>query len=151
MNAFPDTEYAWAAGFIEADGAFTLRAGYRTKKGHEREIFYVQPVVTITQFNPEPLYRLQALAGGGNICKIASTQGGKKKYHNLQITGRKRLAFFLEQILPYLGHKRQQALLLSMAINQQMAHGESGYSPEEVAWFLAVKDLVQELNKYDPD
>lgn len=51
-------ELYWAAGFLEGEGAFTLRDRHAESKGTAALI------AKASQVNPEPLYRIKAMFGG---------------------------------------------------------------------------------------
>ena len=94
-----DTEYAWAAGFIEADGCIHLSQGQQTKVE-----------VIIVQKDLRPLLRLQAIFDDHSTIGVVKRRAGTAVYHRL-VFGCRRARTVLSLVLPYLEHKRDMALL----------------------------------------
>ena len=108
-----ELDYAWAAGFLDGDGSFSLRVYKR--KGR----YMVQPVVQASQQCPEPLERLYKIADGGSIYDKERSSVGRQMW-KIQIVGIHRLTTFLEGIVPYLIVKQRQCDLLLQALHKQI-------------------------------
>jgi hypothetical protein len=94
-----DTEYAWAAGFIEADGCI-----------HLSRIGQMKVEVIVVQKDIRPLLRLQAIFEDTSTIGLVKRRAGTAQYYRL-VFGCRRAKSVLTRILPYLGHKRAIALL----------------------------------------
>lgn len=87
-----DTDYAWAAGFIDGDGYFT------TKSNGKR--CYV--ILAVGQSELEPLERLQALMGG-NITKLSLNRNKlARKQHWRWTLASRGLDAHIDRLWPYL-------------------------------------------------
>ena len=133
-------DYAWAAGFIDGDGSFSLRAYKRYKRN------MIEPVVQATQICPEPIERLYKIADGGYINDTSVTSLGKQIWR-IQITGSDRLVTFLEGIYPHLVSKQKQCgLLLQVISKQRKRGGGKRYTEDEWSWFFEQKRKIEEWN-----
>lgn len=142
-----EIDYAWAAGFIDGDGSFSLRV-YKYEYRH-----MIQPIIQLTQISLEPLEKIYKLAGGGTFSSETNKKSGKE-INRLAITGRDRVLTFLLRIQPYLINKQQPCNLLIEACKKQKSKSECGrkincmsvYSSEEWIWFFEQKRQIEELN-----
>lgn len=99
-----DTDCAWAAGFIDADGCISIS---KTKR---RGVEYDAVAVVVVQKDPMPLLRLQEIFGDQeNITTVRHSSTGRT-YFKLAIHG-KRAEFVLSCVLPYLTLKRAKAVV----------------------------------------
>lgn len=137
-----DTDFAWAAGFIDGEGSFSIRV-YRNGKKK-----MIQPVVQVTQFHPEPLQKLAGLCGLATWEGYLGTNGRSKRlYWKIQILGRQKLLDFLSAIRPYIILKRPQCELLMQVVLRQKPRGHHHYSDDEWKWFQAAKVEVEQMNR----
>lgn len=110
-----DLDVAWAAGFVDGEGAVMLvyaRPGKRNRRGYE-EITpgRVTVHVRVTQVDIDPLYKLQDLFGGqvkavNMDCKARVKN--KQPIHEWNIFGGKAIEV-LRQLSPYLMVKKAHA------------------------------------------
>lgn len=151
------TDYAWAAGFIEGEGSFSLRVYNRkfskyVKKQNGIKTYIrkmVQPVIQASQNNPAPLKKLRNLtqfpifkfSKGGN-------GHGNNIYYRIQIVGLNRLIPFLIGIRPYLSQKTEQCDLLLEVCKRQGKRGTNKYTMEQWNWFEDRKKEIEKLNAY---
>lgn len=102
-----DTDYAWAAGFLDADGTITLKRYVR----HGRVVY--QPYITCAQADNanhlEAVARLQELFGG-SISKLAE-KPPRTAVHQWVIVSQATIEC-LKKIRPFLRIKHTQADLL---------------------------------------
>lgn len=99
------TRYAWAAGFLDGDGCFSL-AGY----GKNQEIYgSTSRAVTISAGNNNlaPLEELQSLFGG-ELIKSRPTQKGTEHWRWC-LNGAVSVREAIIQLLPYLIDKKEAA------------------------------------------
>ena len=135
-----ELDYAWAAGFLDGDGSFSLRV-YRKPYRH-----MIQPIVQSSQRCPEPMERLIKIANGGTFNDTTKTPLGKQVWR-VQITGKERLLVFLKGIQPYLIVKQKQCDLLLDCLSRQKDKGGSGYDENEWSWFFEQKGKIEAWNK----
>ena len=125
----PETEYAWAAGWLEADGCFCL---YLRK---DRE-FGARPSINSGQaYTKKPLQRL--LSTANSKAKIYP-DNHHPNYHQVHITGYTNVKPFLEKLLPYLDHKKERARYILMACELMCTRKTACYSDY-------VKDTIRDL------
>jgi hypothetical protein len=88
-----ELDYAWAAGFIEADGCIhvEMRKNFRAH-------------VIVVQKDPRPINRLQRIFDDDSKIGIVNRRKGSAKYYRWSVTGQKAINV-LSKILPYLDHK----------------------------------------------
>jgi hypothetical protein len=101
MN-FDATDYAWAAGFMDGEGCFTLSNPARTARDETVRTV----IVSATQVRPDPLMKLSAMFSAGTL-RPTRTALGRKSW---EWRGRAELArTMIPLILPYLVLKRREA------------------------------------------
>jgi len=134
-----DTDYAWAAGFIEADGCIHLSQSGNTKAE-----------VIVVQKDRRPIDRLQAIfEDHGKVGKV-TRRNRTAVYYRITFSGQ-RAANVLRLILPYLEHKREIALLAIQLYGQIRAWVDTGIRKvpqEELAKRL---DLVRQARTLSGD
>lgn len=90
------SDIAWLAGFLEGEGAFVL-----TSK--------VQPMITVSQKDREPLDKLVSMVGGK--VKKKCSQGYKKGWiYNVEIASR-RAAGIMMTIFSFMSKRRQVKIM----------------------------------------
>ena len=105
-----DTEYAWAAGFIDGEGTITIK---RYKSQYTVKKIHYQPYVSASQANHVGHYkaikRMQKLFGG-SLC-IYKAKPPKLEYLSWSVVSRDAVAC-LKKIRPYLQIKNRHADIL---------------------------------------
>ncbi len=135
LNMIPsETDAAWAAGFIEADGSFSIILP------RERG---VRPVIQVTQKVRSPLDRLQKILGHGHWHQ------DKKGFWKFQIIGKNRIKHAGLLLLPYLQTKYEQCELMIECAHRQGSRGITGYTEEQWAWFRGARERMKALNSGD--
>ena len=124
-----DTDYAWAAGFIEADGCSHL-----TVTGNCRAS------VIVVQRDKSALERVQRIFDTDYAIHVVTR--GPRQYWRWTASGAKAEAVLLK-ILPYLEYKRSQAeRALALLARRRLFPGKRGHgvklSPDELAARLAI-------------
>ena len=97
-----ETRYAWAAGFLDGEGCFSLTKTPRS--------FTV--VLIVCQCRPEPLDELSALFGGAVYLNSRTTAAGTPIYQWRCPGGAQGIVETIEKVLPYLILKRREAELI---------------------------------------
>lgn len=100
MTRATETEFAWAAGFIEADGCIHL-SHYDSKSATRVDVIVVQK-------DRRPIDRLQRIFDDHSTVGVVTRRGRAATYYRVVFSG-ERAAKVLTAILPYLDHKREQA------------------------------------------
>lgn len=109
-----ETDYAWAAGFVDGDGCISLylHSGVRHK--------YANVAVIVVQKDISPLEHFKVVFGVDN--KIGVTRRGKHTYFRLSINGQSAKPV-LEKMLPYLVLKKTVAeTALALLASKDEAH-----------------------------
>lgn len=108
------SEIAWAAGFIDGEGCFSL--AYRNVKGRNPHFR-----LSVTQSDRRPLDKLAAIAGHGNVhgpYKYASRSLSKKSTYTWTLTGPWALSFY-KSLKPYLCEpKKEQVARVLLEIQE---------------------------------
>jgi hypothetical protein len=104
-------QLAWAAGFIDGDGFITIQNRNQTVKDKVYKGHYLR--IGACQANKLPLEELQRLFGGKIIIKNSgpNKEGYNRKTQFLWCLSTAQAAEVIEQLLPYLIHKKEVALL----------------------------------------
>jgi hypothetical protein len=98
-----ESEIAWAAGVYEGEGTCFAKVGKRTQKG--RTYKSVTDYLSVTQKDPEILYRMRDLFGGS----IYEYQNHMGSVHRWTIHGQ-RTRNFVQLIYPWLSERRKQQI-----------------------------------------
>jgi hypothetical protein len=127
-----DCEVAWAAGFLDGEGCFSILPG----EG------YLYCTITAGQTNKDPLRMLFALFGGGvtTIKRVA----GHKQVYIWRVTGRT-AADAARRLLPYLIVKHEQADIL-IEFGKTISNGSRLTSVAQNKR-LELKTRITELNQ----
>ena len=149
-----ECDYAWAAGFVEADGSFSLNVVSRKSK-HGTEQLAIMPNVQASQVNPAPLIKLIQIAYHKDSKKsklfFETKSNGVIAIH-ANIVGRARLEEFLLRITPHISGKQKQVALLLEALKIQKPKGGNGkstrrYTAAEFTRFREISTEIKTLNK----
>ena len=134
---------AWAAGFIDGDGFITIQNRNQTIKGKEYKGHYVR--LGCCQASQVPLKELQDPFGGSIKSKNSgpNKEGYNRKPQWMWCLSTQQACDAIEQLLPYLVHKKQVALL---ALEFQTTM--SNFKVTEEVWNKRVelKNQVQDIN-----
>lgn len=150
MLSYKDLNYAYLAGFIDADGSI----GIVTIKSNNKIRYRIK--LSAHNCKKEPIDFLYTIFGGG---KIRLKKTGKAKLHDnwrpcyeWMITSNK-AAQAIKELLPFLKVKREQAeLCLKLdEINKQHSSCKRRWNPELSSkidkQFAEFKSKINELNK----
>ena len=96
--AVPETEYAWAAGFLDGEGHFECRIR-ETKPGHTIR----QIRVTAPQCHPEVLERLQSIFGGTVYKRKPPINPNHSQRWDWKVSGYEGTKAIVDKLRPYLG------------------------------------------------
>ena len=137
-------QLAWAAGFIDGDGFITIQCRNTTIKGKSYRGHYVR--LGCCQASEVPLKELQRIFGG--TIRIKNSGPNRENYNRktqyIWNLSTQEAANAIEQLLPYLVHKKEVALL---ALEFQSTMGTYYKVPDDVLLRrLLLKDKVQTLN-----
>ena len=136
---------AWAAGFIDGDGFITIQTSHRKINGISYKGFYLR--VGACQANEAPLKELQNLFGGK--INIKNSGPNKEKYNRktqwVWTLSSKQAESALQQMLPYLLHKREVALL-ALDFQSKMTNSTRKISEEMLAYRLSIKEKIGNIN-----
>lgn len=117
-------QLAWAAGFIDADGCFSL-----LKNGPQVHETSKRPALSVGQKSRVPLERLVVLLGGSITKNRLSVDG--TQIWQWKITRAANLVVTIDKLLPYLVLKQKQARVLR-AFADQMIHRGRPLSPDVI-------------------
>lgn len=101
---FNETDYAWAAGFLDGEGTF----GLYTNKGKSLHPSTRRAIVCASQSDEIPILRLEELFGGLTRKVNTLTQFGTQLYR-WEVTSGPTVVYAIKCILPYLILKRKEA------------------------------------------
>lgn len=97
-----ETDYAWAAGFVDGDGCVSLYA--KQTRGR----MYQSVALILVQKDQGPLEHFKRIFDLDYKLGVVSRRGGKDTYYRLSINGAK-AGDVLEKIVPYLVLKQEVA------------------------------------------
>lgn len=97
--------YFWAylAGLIDTDGSFSIK---KEKTGA------YSASILLSLMNVNPLSLIQKNCKYGSVFLVKSPQTKQKFYYRFGVYNRKKAIEVIKKLLPYLMHKREQALIL---------------------------------------
>lgn len=132
-----DSDFAWAAGFIDGEGYVHLQPVHKRRSdGYTNR----KPRIEVAQVDPIALLKLQRILGGSVI--QMSARNGRKQSFRWDLTGVK-VAPALEALLPYLTVKKTQALLLLEYASLMRVKGEATYRGlDEIE--MKARDAIQQ-------
>jgi hypothetical protein len=133
---------AWAAGFMDGDGFITIQ--HRTSKVNST---YLR--IGACQANISPLNELKTLFGGTIRIKNSgpNKENYKRKEQYIWTLSTTQAAEAIKQLLPFLIHKREVALL---ALEFQETMGTTNKISDETKLLrLLIKDKIQDINSFD--
>jgi hypothetical protein len=96
-----ESDYAWAAGFIDGEGTFSI-----TK--HVNGVNSYKPHLAVSQVDRRPLDRLQVLFGG-HVKSMRSRHPNQSDYWRWGLASAQAFRELLPHLLPWLIVKREEA------------------------------------------
>lgn len=146
IQQISDTDAAYIAGLIDADGCVTCGAPDRRKNRKSNAL------VIITNSDFELIEWLKGVIGAGtsSLTKTRPYRAGQDRtnwnaVHRYQLTGRKAAAL-IERVLPYMRIKRQQAKLL-IEIPMRGRDFSREATPEQLERAASIVDQLRALNR----
>lgn len=132
---------AWAAGFIDGDGFITIQTRNQRIKEKQYRGHYLR--VGCCQASEIPLKELQSLFGGTISVKNSGKSNYNRKPQWLWQVSTQQAKEVLEQLLPYLVHKKKVA---EIGLKFQESMGTIKVS--EDVWNLReeLKNQIQDIN-----
>jgi len=137
-----ELKLAWLAGFLDADGSFTLQKSWKNKK--EQDSFV--PRVSFHNTSPLTIKEICKVLFDIQVGKYIVTRNRKKVNHaslkTVEVFGLKRVGKLLPLVIPYLVTKKLEAQLLLAFIHKRMQkHHNAPYTEFE----YKVRDALKEL------
>jgi hypothetical protein len=138
-------QLAWAAGFIDGDGFITIQ----NRKTKYKDKIYTGTYLRVgaCQAHLTPLEKLQDIFGGSIRPKNCgpNPHGYNRKQQWVWTLSTDQAKEALEQLLPYLVHKKEVALL-GIAFQNTMTKDKQGVPPEVVTLRLDFQNEIAHLN-----
>jgi hypothetical protein len=138
-DRFKDTDYAWAAGFLDGEGCFTLA---RNSKKPGSNPTHRGIVVTATQRRIGPLLCLQEMFGG-RIGRYNTRED--YEMHQWGISSAKLARPMIPMVLPYLVVKRDEASIVLRFAERLTMRGKRFIPAEEMAIRQAIIDELSAI------
>lgn len=134
---------AWAAGFLDGDGFITVQRRNTTINGKQYKGHYLR--VGACQASELPLEELQKIFGGSIRPKNSgpNREGYNRKPQWMWCLSTQAATDALKELLPFLIHKRQVALL---ALEFQETMGTGRVSEETFAKRESIKEQIGAIN-----
>jgi hypothetical protein len=152
-----DTEKAWLAGFLDADGMIRLRIGRKNKnKSGLVGPKSLVPLVTYTNTCPLTVTKLAEMISraftGFQATVCGRTPEGWAPKITLEVGGIVRVEPFLQMVRPYMITKEAEADLVLLFCEKRKAAGRGAYTELEYRIFEALKYLkhTRHLRDYTP-
>lgn len=136
---------AWAAGFIDGDGFITIQSSHRKVNGISYKGYYLR--IGACQASEGPLKELQHLFGGLINSKNSgpNKEGYNRKPQWIWTLSSKQAESALQQMLPYLLHKREVALL-ALDFQSKMTNSTRKITEEMLTYRLRIKEKIANIN-----
>lgn len=156
IPALPESEYQWAAGFIEADGCISIGRSRENRKGRRETTNRFHIVLVVVQKDPRPTQVLMGMFGG----KVRTVTRRKTMKYNQWTICSNRAYAAISLLEPFLRIKREQALC-AMALQRSINETRISFnrwgrlSPETQFYrqqlcakcrFLNSKEYISSLN-----
>lgn len=134
---------AWAAGFIDGDGFITIQNRSQVINGKHYDGHYVR--LGCCQASEIPLKELQAIFGGTIRIKNSgpNKEGYNRKVQYIWTLSTQQACSAIQQMLPYLIHKKEVGLL---ALEFSNTLGNGKVSDEIKTYRELLKQKIQVLN-----
>jgi len=137
-----DTYKAYVAGFFDGEGCVSMQAYYQ--KGKYEKFPRIAMLVNITQNSREVLDNIQNVFGG----RVGAHNPSNNCYR-LNISGKQKMKFFLESILPYSIVKKEDILLGLMFI-ETLRDENLGCIPLDESVHELRRSIYNKLNRRSP-
>ena len=139
-----ETNYAWAAGFMDGEGCILIAKG-RTNG----TATYYSLQVSASQVDPAPLYRLRGIFGG-SVCLTRPGSGNQSPIYRWVISARL-AAPALVLMQPYLLVKGREARLAIRYQRYKASRGinHAGQEQPRNEWYKAALEGVKSQRKAD--
>lgn len=124
-----DTDYAWAAGFLDGEGCFYLQGTSKVNP------LTKTPSIKATQVDPRPLLKLQEIFEGAVSPRNIRTSTGKIA-HDWNVHGGEGCRRVLPFILPYMTTRAEEASIL-------LQYAEIMRSSNKGSWRLSAAEEEQ--------
>lgn len=136
---------AWAAGFIDGDGFITIQNRKSTVNGKEYTGQYLR--IGCCQASEVPLKELQHLFGGSIRIKNSgpNRENYSRKTQYIWTLSTKQAADAIKQLLPFLIHKRDVALL-ALSFQETMSETKKQLSEETLTYRLEIQQKITSIN-----
>lgn len=146
-----ETERAWLAGFLDADGMIRLKIGQKNATGPKSFI----PLATYTNTCAMSVKHIAATLAKSEVnfkAAVARRKNGWAEKVTIEIAGLTRVVPFLNAVRPYLVTKALEADLLLRFAQIRAPHSRSPYGEMEYRIFEALKFLKtsRHLRDYMP-
>jgi len=140
-----NTDVAYAAGFFDADGSVGV---YPTKSKECRAGKAYCLTVQVTQKLWMPVFVQWQDHWGGHLYHYLAHPGSMAWRWTVK---NNKARVFLEDILPYLGGKRDQAELAIEFQKRKTIPGQAGLSGRESEWQYVVSEAIKEMKRTSDD
>lgn len=134
-------ELAWAAGFLDGEGCFSLRKfspAARAKGLHEATR---GATISAAQTSAEPLYKLAEILGGRVRDHRGKTSAVKQTWQ-WEICSKDGVRYAIPLLLPYLVVKKQEAEIV-LAYAQEPSNRGRKYTNDEITRRLNLIEMYQ--------
>lgn len=150
-----ESDIAWLAGFIDADGCIRLKKGAKNAKKGQNSLI---PHITVANVCVLTLNRITAilneLTESVRSSRKKPTSPAHSKLHNVDVMGMMQAKPVLEAVLPYLVTKKLEATLLLRFIDRRQAreHRNKPYVSDDYLIHQAMAYLkkTRHLRDYMP-
>ena len=131
--------WAYVAGFVDANGSFIVRGKYTTKRG---TVCPNMSMLAISHSNLDFILRLQKELGAGSIGKNPNANNHRKPAYCLKLSS-KQVRRIVPLILPYLRVKTKQAKIALLAA--KLLENNRGGHKEHTTNNEAIKVYAQQV------
>jgi hypothetical protein len=135
-----ELDLAWAAGFMDGEGCFTLSVNTGKQDWNRR------PSMSASQVRILPIAKLQAMFGG-KVRNAGAVHNGTSQNHFQWQLSTREMAVVIPWLMPYLTVKREEAeiVLAYAATVKRSRPGRKTLSPEEIEYRQVLVDRLREI------
>jgi len=128
LPVFPNPLHAWAAGFMDGEGHFSVAIGRKSTVNARQSI---SCTITATQVSREPLDRFMLLYGGKVMFIDRKDPSGRQQnVHRWYVCDSVRIGSIIPLWLPYLTVKLDEAEVMLQIVNLTPARGHISHSSD---------------------